>query len=315
MGIRIWQALNARKNRIWICMAPPLRAAMTAKSRGVVSCESNNLAPRQSNLIELSMAAMIPSRSSFLPTVGVFVAAMLLLIGVGQAQSLVYELRFEPEEGSVNFQFYSGAYLILPVNGGGASVILTTEDGGRYFAVSENSARYFVAANSRGRHAVVSAMVGNGTAQAFYTASGVLNGSVPVQIDGVHRMASVAGELKGRLMAADDESGVLAPAADGSLGMIGSAKIRGTLRRDLTNNANNAGLSQQGAVAYVVELLQKYGYNDEATATVESDPVPINNEAGSSVEGGANINPILFPPGGSAEMERQMLEKGVISQP
>lgn len=260
------------------------------------------------------MAAMNRSRSSRLPRAGAALLAWMLLMAVGHAQSLVYELRFEPEEGSVNFQFYSGAYLVLPVNGGAASIIFTTEDSGRYFAVSENSAKYFVAANARGRHAAVSAMVGNGTAQAFYTASGVLNGSVPVQIDGVQRMASVAGELKGRLMAADDESGVLAPAADGSLGMVGSAKIRGTLRRDLTNNANSAGLSQQGAVAYLVELLQKYGYSDEAAATVESDPVPVNG-AVEPLDGGTNINPILFPPGGSAEMERQMREKGVFNQP
>jgi hypothetical protein len=66
--------------------------------------------------------------------------AALLWLGAAAAASaewLVYELKFAPVEESVNFSHYSGAYLVAPLKGGPASIILTTEEGGRFYAHAE----------------------------------------------------------------------------------------------------------------------------------------------------------------------------------
>lgn len=198
-------------------------------------------------------ARMSPARrlSSFLCTV------LILLISVAgaSAQWLIYELRFTPEEDSVNFSFYTGAYVIAPTNGGPATIVLTTEEGGRFYAVAESSGKYFVAANASVRKAVVSALALTGSSQAFYTASGTMNRSLLLN----GQTCRVAENLTGRLMASDDESAT-GPAPDGSLGVVGSALITGTLREDLTTNASAAFTTQNAATAYVIELLEKYGY-------------------------------------------------------
>ena len=54
--------------------------------------------------------------------------ACLLSAASARAQWVVYELSFEADEdSSVNFQFYTGAYVVAPLNGGVASILLTTE--------------------------------------------------------------------------------------------------------------------------------------------------------------------------------------------
>lgn len=203
------------------------------------------------------------------------VVACLAVCSAAQAQWLVYELRFQEQEGSVNFSFYTGAYVIAPIDGGAASVVFTTENGGAVYAVSENSVRYFIAASGGARKAVLSAVAINGTAQAFYSASGSLNGTVDYLAEGVNRAASVATELDGTLLASDDESEASAPAEDGSLGMIGRATIQGTLRQDLTQIANSESATMSDAVGLIVGLLEKYGYRadtDEVQAPQMIEP-------------------------------------------
>ncbi|MDZ4287170.1 MAG: hypothetical protein U0984_04390, partial [Prosthecobacter sp.] len=45
----------------------------------------------------------------------------LLAVTSASAQWLVYELKFAPDEDSVNFNFYAGAYVIAPAQGGAAT--------------------------------------------------------------------------------------------------------------------------------------------------------------------------------------------------
>lgn len=234
-------------------------------------------------------------------------AVCLAVAPAVQGQWLVYELRFQEQEGSVNFSFYTGAYVVAPINGGMASIVFTTENGGNLYAVSENSARYFIAANSAGRKAVISAAAINGTAQAFYSASGYLNSSVGYTAEGVNRSASVATEITGTLLASDDEGEAATPAADGSLGMIGSASIQGSLRHDLTQITNNETATMSDAVGLIVGLLEKYGYRPDteevqAPQMIEPADADISELFGGQGTGGASSaqsegpESVLLPP-------------------
>lgn len=216
-----------------------------------------------------------------------FCAALLWLAATvgASAQWLVYELRFTPEEESVNFSFYTGGYVIVPAQGGPASIVLTTEEDGRFYAVAESSGKYFVAANANVKKAVFAAAALTGSGQAFYTASGHMNRSLFLSGSGGSRSWRVAEVLTGRLLAADDESAT-GPAPDGSFGVVGSALISGTLREDLTANTSATFSTQNAATAYVIELLEKYGYVPDTGSL----PAP----AVSSAEA-AMIDASLFP--------------------
>lgn len=205
------------------------------------------------------------------------------------AQWLIYELVFTPEADSVNFSSYRSAYLVAPANGGAATMVLTTDEGGRFFAVADSGAKFFLAANATQRKVAFSALAVSGNSQALYTASGHLNRSLLLDTPDGQRVLRVAESLTGRLLAADDESDK-GPAEDGSIGMIGSAVITGTLREDLTGIATRHFTAQNLAVAYVVELLEKYGY------VPDEGSVPMKIEIETIQEDGSIIDTSLFPP-------------------
>ncbi len=217
--------------------------------------------------------------------------ATLWLAGAAacQAQWLVYELQFTPEAESVNFTSYRSAYLVAPANGGAATMVLTTDEGGQYYAVADSGAKFFLAANSTQRKAAFSALAVAGNSQALYTASGHLNRSLLLDgPDGSPKVLRVAENLSGRLMAADDESDK-GPAEDGSIGMIGSALITGTLREDLTGIVTQHFTSLQLATAYITELLEKYGY------APDQGSIPAQPRIDTIQEDGSIIDPSLFP--------------------
>ena len=217
--------------------------------------------------------------------------ATLWLAGAAacQAQWLVYELQFTPEAESVNFTSYRSAYLVAPANGGAATMVLTTDEGGQYYAVADSGAKFFLAANSTQRKAAFSALAVAGNSQALYTASGHLNRSLLLDgPDGSPKVLRVAENLSGRLMAADDESDK-GPADDGSIGMIGSALITGTLREDLTGIVTQHFSSLQLATAYITELLEKYGYAPDQGSIPAQPRIDIIQEDGNI------IDPSLFP--------------------
>jgi hypothetical protein len=215
------------------------------------------------------------------------------------ASWLVYELKFSPvEDESQNFSFYTGAYVVAPVAGGPTSIILTTEQDGRFYAVSQESARFFTAANPSSRKAVLSALAINGSAQAYYTASGLVNQTLSLPSTKGLRSYRVAAALKGMLVASDDDSEAKALPTDGSVGMIGSATITGQLREDLTFNANQYA-GQSDIVLYLVGLLERYGYTpdgDASLTTIEGMSLPedLDPEAASAA---------LFPAGSGVDTE------------
>ena len=216
-------------------------------------------------------------------TVFLWLAALDLV----PAQWLVYEIVFTPEEESVNFSCYKSAYLIAPVKGGEATMVLTTEEGGNLYAVADSGAKFFVAANASTRKAVFSASAITGNSQALYTASGHLNRSLLLDSPSGTHSWRVAEALDGRLIAADDESDK-GQSGDGSYGMVGSAFITGTLREDLTAQATQRFTTLNGATSYIVELLEKYGYAPDI-GSVSVPPEQVEEEA-------PLIDLSLFPP-------------------
>jgi hypothetical protein len=213
------------------------------------------------------------------------------------ANWLVYELKLVPDEASsLNFQFYTGAYVVVPVTGGAASLVLTTEDQGRFYAVAEGGARAFTAANPATRRTVISALALNGSAQACYTASGLVNQALSLPSPQGLRSYRVAGTLQGQLIASDDDSEAQTLPADGSLGMVGTARIDGTLRQDLTYNASQYA-SLADVVLYLTGLLEHYGY-----APDNGEPVTaVSTIEGHAIDGSTDAS--LFPAGSAAAAE------------
>ncbi|MBX7210921.1 MAG: hypothetical protein K1X78_21625 [Verrucomicrobiaceae bacterium] len=222
------------------------------------------------------------------------ISSLLALAPAVRAQWAVYELRFSEEAGSVNFSFYSGAYVVVPVKGGAASIVFTTESGGNYYAASENSLRYYAAMNQGVKQAVLSAFTINGTAQAFYSAAGNFDTTVEYTDAGVTRTAGVPASLTGMLLASDDES-FKGPASDGSLGMIGRASIKAALRQDLTQITNGSAITMGDAVKVITGLLEKYGYRpDVGDAQEESGAQSAPAASVPSVEaGGADVTALF----------------------
>lgn len=207
---------------------------------------------------------------------------------------LVYELKFTPDVvGSVNFQFYTGAYVVTPVVGGPSSLILTTEEGGRVYTIAEKAARVFSAAGPATRKTVLSAVALNGTAQASYLATGEINHTLSLPGEKGLRAYRVAGTLRGTLIASDDDSEVRALPKDGTLGMVGSAIIEGRLREDLTHNASQYA-TQPDAVLYLASLLERYGYLAEGSQAATTTTI----EGAPAVEG---VDASLFPAGSAVE--------------
>lgn len=241
------------------------------------------------------------------------VVALFVMAAPVRAQWVVYDFRTHAlPEVSENFVPYSGLYVIAPVTGGNASMIFITEEGGRFYNVAENGARYFTAASPTGRLAVVSALAQTGTARVMYQAVGMLNSSISYTVRGEHLGGRVSTDMLGTLLASDDESLAVAPAADGSIGMVGSAQLTGTLRLDLSRILNHSELPMSQAVATVTDLLEKYGYQldspDHTQAAASSAPQGAAGEPEPQPATPEQSSPdtSLFPPGSREELEQSL---------
>ncbi|MBL9142811.1 MAG: hypothetical protein JNM99_03930 [Verrucomicrobiaceae bacterium] len=253
----------------------------------------------------------MPIRRSILP-LHLIAIALVVMVSAVRAQWVVYDFRIHTmPEVSENFAPYSGVYVIAPVTGGNASMIFITEEGGRFYNVAENGARYFTAASPTGRLSVVSAIAQTGTARVMYQAVGLLNSSISYTVRGEHQGGRVSTDMLGTMLASDDESLAVAPSPDGSIGMVGSAQLAGTLRLDLSRILNQNELQMSQAVASITDLLEKYGYQfdspdhgqaavSEAAPAAGGEPAPA--PAPATPEQPAT-DASLFPPGTREELE------------
>lgn len=245
--------------------------------------------------------------------VPLIVTALLVMVSTIRAQWVVYDFRIHAmPEVSENFAPYSGLYVIAPVAGGNASMIFITEEDGRFYNVAENGARYFTAASPTGRLAVVSAIAQTGTARVMYQAVGILNSSISYTVRGDHQGGRVSTDMLGTLLASDDESLAVAPSPDGSIGMVGSAQLTGTLRLDLSRILNQTELQMSQAVTSITDLLEKYGYQfdspdhgqpaaSQAAPGAGDDPAP---QPATPEQPASDAS--LFPPGSREELEQSL---------
>ncbi len=238
-------------------------------------------------------------------------AVLLLCImafgSAARANWLVFELRFTVEpDASINFAPYTGAYVIAPIDGGTTSYVFTTEVDGRFYSVAHNSGRYFIAAGSQGRRAVLSAVAQNGSGMGMYLASGALNSTFPYFVNGARKAAIVPTDLAGQLMAADDESTAVKPGDDGSIGMAGSAAIKGTLRLDLSRILNQKPMTMLDAIESITALLEKYAYLPDGTVAAPATADAPQPEPQPSAPPAETTETSLFPAGSKEEMERQL---------
>jgi hypothetical protein len=223
---------------------------------------------------------------------------------------MVYDVRITPdEECSVNFNAYTGIYLIVPVEGGPTSMIFVTEKAGRVYAVSRDAGRFFLAANAEKWRAVFSSSLMQGTVHAMYQASGPLTGTLSYQVGTERRAARIPLNLTGIFMASDSEITVEVPDSM-DIGVVGQAVMAGTFRADLTRIVQDQkDQSQPSAINAIAGLLERYGYQPDteplppsegeasASATDTSSPAPAD-------PAGPTSDATLFPPGTKEEMER-----------
>ena len=250
-----------------------------------------------------------------------FISCLLLFAApAAKAQWVVYDARITPlVEVSENFSPYTGIYFIAPVAGGNASMVFLTEEGGRFYNVAENAARYFTAAGQVGRLSVLSALAQTGTARAMYQCVGLLNSTLSYTIKGERQGGRVSTDMLGTMLASDDESLAPAPGPDGSIGMAGTAQIKAVLRVDLSRILNQNELTMPQAVAQIVGLLEKYGYQpdvgnpESAPAPNATSPAPVSTPTAPQPATPAPAAPVpeeapssIFPPGAREEMERSL---------
>lgn len=239
-------------------------------------------------------------------------AALCLMVTQARAQWVVYDFRITPQiEVSENFNPYTGIYVIAPINGGHASMVFLTEEGGRFYNVSENGARYFTAASPTGRLSVISAVAVTGSARAMYQAVGLLNSSLSYTEDGEHRGGMVSTDMLGTMLASDDESLAATPSPDGSIGMVGTASLKGTLRLDLARILNQKPIGMSAAVQLLTDLLEKYGYQLDKPDYTTTIAAPAQAEQTAPEPTPAAPAPTsdensLFPAGTREELERSL---------
>jgi hypothetical protein len=169
------------------------------------------------------------------------------------------------------------------------------------FTTAENTGRYFTAANKDQRRAVISALSQNGTSRAMYQASGLINSTISYNVGNQHQSARVPNELVGTVIASDDESSAATPAADGSLGMAGSAAMTAVLRVDLSRILNSKPTTMRDAIESVEKLLQQYGYLPDGTQPQTKPEAPA-----SPAEPVQSPDASLLPPVSPDELQRML---------
>ncbi len=191
------------------------------------------------------------------------------------AQALVYDLEIEPEDGGVNFEFFDRGFLVVPGQGGNASLIFYSErDGLRLYARADQGGRYFLAIRSNGQQrAVFSALVAFGGVEVAYLVHGQARETMRLNVNRFDVRVPVAPTLRGHLLASDDEADVIEPALDGSVGVAGSAAITARLNQTRTKRASDLNEDIAAVIAGLIEQLEARGFTHDGVGPADpSDP-------------------------------------------
>lgn len=246
-----------------------------------------------------------------MPHIRIALMALLTLLCVpAHAQWMVYDVRIAADqENSVNFNPYTGIYLIVPVEGGRTTMVFATETAGRLYAVSREAGRYFIAANAEKRRGVFSSIVIDRTVQAMYQATGALNGTLSYRMDGEHRATRIPLSMTGTFIASDSEVETAVP--DGAdIGVAGQAALTATYRTDLTRILQDqVQPTLENSIQLITDLLEKYGYQPDTEPLPGTELEPLTAEPAPPPPAPAPQEPLptgdgsLFPPGTREEME------------
>lgn len=180
-------------------------------------------------------------------------------------QALIYDLEIEPEEGGVNFEFFDRGFLVVPGQGGDASLIFYSERNGlRLYARADEGGRYFLAIRANGqKRAVFSALVAFGGVEVAYLVHGQARETMRLNVNRFDVRIPVAPTLRGHLLASDDEADVVEPAFDGSVGVAGSAAITARLNDTRTKRASDLNEDIPAIIDGLVEALEARGFTQD----------------------------------------------------
>ena len=115
--------------------------------------------------------------------------------------------------------------------------------------------------------------------------------------------------MLGSMLASDDESLAVTPGPDGSIGMVGTASLKGTVRNDLSRILNQKEFTMTQAVENITSLLEKYGYQldkpDYTPAPVAAPATETPAAPAAPADSGTDTNS-LFPATTREEMEKTL---------
>lgn len=189
----------------------------------------------------------------------------LISLQSGSAQVVVYKIDFEQEGSSINYNFYQDGWVVADATGGPASWILTFFEGPlrRYITITDFGSLFYANKGNTVK-AVLSASASNGTPQTTFLAIGTPSETVRKQ----NIKVEVANQLEGVTSSADDESELPFDVKEGDKGFAGFSKMKASLQRSRSDDANSNNLSVEETFAELIISLERRGY----TAFVVAEP-------------------------------------------
>jgi len=228
---------------------------------------------------------------SLLAALAALTAFSSLLATNAEAQVVVYRLEFEKTGASINYGFYDEGYVIADASGGPATWLLTFRDElqNSYITIEEFGSLFYANKGDLTR-AVISAAAADGTPQTTF----LLVGDLTQEVDSDNISVTVAGQLNGYAISADDESELPFDSREGNVGYAGASEIKAFYQTDRSDAASRDRQTIAEALADIVTMLERRGFaeftvEDPADATAD-DTTTDEEDADADAAANANAN-------------------------
>lgn len=206
-----------------------------------------------------------------------------LLATNANAQVVIYRLEFDKTGTSINYGFYDQGYVIADASGGPATWLLTFRDKiQNSFITIEAFGSLFYANKGDLTRAVISAAAADGTPQTTF----LMVGDLTREVDSDNISVTVASELRGFAISADDESELPFDSREGNVGYAGASGIKAFYQIDRSEAASRDRQTIAEALADIVSMLERRGFVEFAV----EDPAD-DTDDGTSGDGGGNAGP------------------------
>jgi hypothetical protein len=185
------------------------------------------------------------------------------LVVPAAAQVLVYRMAIEPIQ-SVNLDFYTGGYFVVPADGGEGSFIFTKKGKGEKAFVTTGTGTLFTGVTENGvRKSVVRATNGSsGEAKSSYMAYGSADQMTRLSTPEIYYYTEIAPKLIGQALASSTGSD---PETPKEIGFTGIFEWRLAWDKKQTDSANKAGNTVAETITSLETMLKDQGYNAEDT--------------------------------------------------